>query len=279
MPDVKKPAIPSEPPPSYEATPLNPTVPAPLPAPLRFRQPLPLDLPALNLLRGRRTILASASPRRKQLLASIGLTQLEIIPSSFAENLPKSASPFEYVLATATEKALSVYRQEINNETKGEPALIIAADTVVVNSTGEILEKPRSEAHHLTMLKNLRDTGLHRVFTAVVCMAPLQSAREPGYALETAVEETIVKFDPNITNELLLAYVKTREGADKAGGYGIQGVGGILVEKIDGSFDNVVGLPLRVVLKLIEKVVEKSEDADVLEEDLLGDEDAEEDML
>ena len=180
------------------------------------------------------------------------------------------------MLATATEKALAVYKQEIDNETKGEPALIIAADTVVVNSSGGILEKPRSEAQHITMLKNLRDSGIHRVYTAVACMAPLESARDPGYALETAVEETAVKFDPSVTDELLLAYVKTREGADKAGGYGIQGAGSILVEKIDGSFDNVVGLPLRVVLKLIEKVIEKSEDSDVLEGDLLEDEEDEE---
>jgi septum formation protein len=273
MSDIKKASIPTEPPPSYEATPLK--LVSPVPPRIQRPPPPPLDLPALNLLRGRRTILASASPRRKQLLATIGLTQLEVIPSSFAENLPKSASPFEYVLATATEKALAVYKQEINNEAKGEPALIIAADTVVVSSSGEILEKPRSEAQHITMLKNLRDTGVHRVYTAVVCMAPLQSVREPGYALETAVEETIVKFDPSVTDELLLAYVKTREGADKAGGYGIQGTGGILVEKIDGSFDNVVGLPVRVVLKLIEKVIEKSDDADGLEEDLLGDEEDE----
>lgn len=269
MSDIKKAPIPSEPPPSYDATPLNPASPAPLKkgAP---RPPPPLDLPTLNLLRGRRTILASASPRRKQILALIGLSNIEIIPSSFEENLPKSASPFEYVLATAMEKGLAVYKQEINNESKGEPALIIAADTIVVSSAGEILEKPRSEAQHITMLRSLRDTGVHRVYTAVACMAPLESARDPGYALETAVEETAVKFDPNVTDELLLAYVKTREGADKAGGYGIQGMGSILVEKIDGSFDNVVGLPLRVVLQLIEKVIEKSQDADVLDSDLLG---------
>jgi septum formation protein len=275
MSDIKKAAVPSEPPPSYEATPLKPAS-SPPPRIGALRPPPPLDLPALNLLRGRRTILASASPRRRQLLASIGLTNIEIIPSSFAENLPKSASPFEYVLATATEKALAVYKQEINNETKGEPALIIAADTIVVSSAGEVLEKPRSEAQHITMLKGLRDTGVHRVYTAVVCMAPLESARDPGYALETAVEETSVKFDPDVTDELLVAYVKTREGADKAGGYGIQGTGSILVEKIDGSFDNVVGLPLRVVLQLIEKVVEKSKDGDFMEEDLLEDEEDEE---
>lgn len=274
MSDIKKAPIPSEPPPSYEATPLNPAS-SPPPKPSALRPP-PLDLPSLTLLRRRRTILASASPRRKQLLATIGLTNIEIIPSSFEENLPKSASPFEYVLATATEKALAVYKQEIDNESKGEPAMIIAADTIVVSSSGQILEKPRSEAQHIAMLKCLRDTGVHRVYTAVACMAPLESARDPGYAMETAVEETAVKFDSTVTDELLLAYVKTREGADKAGGYGIQGTGGILVEKIDGSFDNVVGLPIRVVLKLIERVVEKSEDGDILEHDLLGDEEEEE---
>ncbi|KAF7510062.1 hypothetical protein GJ744_007166 [Endocarpon pusillum] len=237
MSDIKKAPIPSGPPPSYEATPLNPASPTP-PKPSALRPP-PLDLPALTLLRRRRTILASASPRRKQLLATIGLTNIEVIPSSFEENLPKSASPFEYVLATATEKALAVYRQEIDNESKGEPAMIIAADTIVVSSSGQILEKPRSEAQHIAMLKSLRDTGVHRVYTAVACMAPLQSARDPGYAMETAVEETAVKFDSTVTDELLVAYVRTREGADKAGGYGIQGTGGILVEKIDGSFDNV----------------------------------------
>jgi septum formation protein len=275
MSDIKTPPMPSEPPPSYDATSLNQVSSAPhrIGAP---RPPPPLDLPALNLLRGRRTILASASPRRRQLLASIGLTNVEIIPSSFEENLPKSASPFEYVLATATEKALAVYKREINNESKGEPAMIIAADTIVVSNSGAILEKPRSEAQHIAMLKNLRDTGVHRVYTAVACMAPLESARDPGYAMDTAVEETAVKFDSTVTDELLLAYVKTREGADKAGGYGIQGIGSILVEKIDGSFDNVVGLPLRVVLKLIEKVIEKSDDGDILEHDLLGDDQEEE---
>jgi septum formation protein len=112
------------------------------------------------------------------------------------------------------------------------------------------------------MLKMLRDQGVHKVYTAVVCMAPLKSARDPGYALETHVEETTVKFDESITDELLLAYVRTREGADKAGGYGIQGTGSILVERIEGTFDNVVGLPLRATLKLIEKVMEPEEESD-----------------
>lgn len=182
-------------------------------------------------------------------------------------------APFEYVLATATQKAQTIYEQEINNENRGEPGLIIAADTVVVDvSTGSILEKPRSEAHHLSMLKTLRDARDHKVYTAIAVMAPLQSARDPGYALETAVEETLVRFDGEVTDELILAYVRTREGADKAGGYGLQGLGSILVERIDGSYDNVVGLPLKTTLKLFEKVVAKAEDEDKY---VIGDEEAE----
>ena len=265
------PRIPNEDPPSYEAS----SVPLRSPS-RRLRPPPPLELPALTLLRGKRVILASASPRRKQLLAQIGLTNIEIIPSKFEENLPKG-TPFEYVLATATQKALAVYREEVDNLEKGEPGLIIAADTIVVNALGEILEKPRSEVQHITMLKSLRDAGVHHVYTAVAMVRPLESARDPGYALETGTEQTVVKFDPEITDELLLAYVRTREGADKAGGYGAQGTGAILIERIEGSFDNVVGLPLRTTLKMIEKIVMKSEDEDVMANgDLLEDEDEDE---
>jgi len=212
------------------------------------------------MVRGKRVILASASPRRKQLLAQIGLTQLETIPSTFAENLPHTLSPFEYVLQTATAKATAVYQREINNVTLGEPALIIAADTIVVDHWGQILEKPRSEKEHIAMLRGLRGSGAHKVYTAVACMAPLDTAVTPGYALETHVEETSVWFDANVTDDLIYAYVRTREGADKAGGYGIQGIGSILVEKIEGTFDNVVGLPLRATLQLIEKVMTPEEE-------------------
>jgi septum formation protein len=138
-----------------------------------------------------------------------------------------------------------------------EPALVLAADTVVSTHLGQILEKPRSEREHIATLKMLRDgnNGWHKVYTAVVAMAPLDTAVAPGYAMEHHVEETAVKFDQSVTDELIMSYVRTREGADKAGGYGIQGMGSILVEKIDGTFDNVVGLPLRATLQLIEDVI------------------------
>ena len=194
------------------------------------------------------------------MLLQVGLTQLEVIPSTVPEAFPKSLSPFEYVLQTATQKATTVYGAEVNNEALGEPSLVIAADTVVVSSMGQILEKPRSEADHIAMLKNLRASGLHKVFTGVAVIAPLESARDPGYALETIVEETTVRFGKNISDDLILAYVKTREGADKAGGYGIQGIGAVLVERIEGSFDNVVGLPLRATLNLIENVLDHDDE-------------------
>lgn len=124
----------------------------------------------------------------------LGLGHAQIIPSGAAEDLPKSLSPFEYVVETAKKKAMQVYRQEIDSAA-GEPALIIAADTVVVSHRGAIVEKPRSEKEHVAMLRMLRDGPSHKVYTAVVAMAPLESAVSPGYALETAVDETVVYFD------------------------------------------------------------------------------------
>lgn len=251
---------PIDPPPAYD--PPKPSRGAPLP------RPPPLSLPVLNDLRGKRVILASQSPRRRQILAFLGLPNVEIIPSNADEDLPKTLTPWEYVLGTATKKAQAVYAQELNNETKGEPALLLAADTVVVDtSSGSILEKPRSESHHFTMLRALRDARDHKVYTALVAMAPLASARQPGYVIESLVEETAVRFDGDVTDELLMAYVRTREGADKAGGYGLQGLGSILVEKIEGSYDNVIGLPLKATLRLIEKVMVEADDEDRLLED------------
>jgi len=80
--------------------------------------PRPLDLPALNELRGKRVILASASPRRRQLLAQIGLTDLDIVPCTLPENQDKSLAPFEYVLLTAETKARNIYQSEIDNPAK-----------------------------------------------------------------------------------------------------------------------------------------------------------------
>lgn len=94
----------------------------------------------------------------------LGLPNIEIIPSTFAEDLDKTHyTPWEYVLETATQKCQGVYRTEIVNEDKEEPSLVIGADTVICLTNGQVLEKPTSEAHHLEMLQTLRDAGSHKV--------------------------------------------------------------------------------------------------------------------
>jgi MAF protein len=139
---------------------------------------------------------------------------------------------------------------------------------VIVTNTGHILEKPKSEKEHIMMLKMLRDQRVHKCYTAVAVLAPREDARYPGYNSESTVEETKVIFAADVSDELIEAYVKTREGVDKAGGYGLQGMGSLLVERIEGAADNVIGLPLRATLALIEKVVinlgsdEEDEDED-----------------
>lgn len=146
-----------------------------------------------------------------------------------------------------------------SNKTPADPDLVIAADTVIVTRDGRILEKPKSEQEHVRMLKHLRDTRVHKVLTSVVCLAPKDDASHPGYEIAAHTEETKVYFaqeSDGLPDDVIETYVKSREGADKAGGYAVQGVGGLfLVEKIEGCVDNVVGLPVRKTLALAEKVI------------------------
>lgn len=130
----------------------------------------------------------------------IGLTRIDICPSKFAENLSHDLGALNYVLETASAKAQDVYQREINNTERGEPSIVIAADTIIVSRNGRILEKPRGEVDHINMLKMLRDQKEHKVMTAIAVMRPLESAIDPGYRLETHVEETTVKFDETGTN-------------------------------------------------------------------------------
>lgn len=168
--------------------------------------------------------------------------------------------------ATANQKCLNVYETAVASQdpSSPEPALVIAADTIIVSRDGRILEKPRNRAEHVRMLRHLRDTRVHTVMTAVCVLAPREDARYPGYAVETHTEETKVYFTEEtdgLPDDVVEAYVSTGEGADKAGGYAVQGVGGmVLVEKVEGAVDNVVGLPVRKCLALAEKVVFRQEE-------------------
>jgi septum formation protein len=126
--------------------------------------------------------------------------------------------------------------------------LVIAADTILL-SHNAIIEKPSNPKHHFNMLRHLRDMKAHKVFTGVACIAPLEVPIHPGYCLRTTVEETTVFFGSEdvVTDDVLKAYVESGEGADAAGGYKIQEGGAVLIERIQGDYPNVVGLPVHAV--------------------------------
>lgn len=232
--------------------------------------PQPFDIPVLQYLKSHRVILASASPRRKALLAQVGLTNLEIQPSTKPENLSQDAlGPYEYVSATARQKCLDVYSTAIQQGK--EPEVVISADTVIVTRDGRILEKPPSEQAHIRMLKHLRDSRWHKVLTSICVMAPTAEATHPGYEIASHIEETKVYFaqeSDGLPDDVIESYVKTREGVDKAGGYAVQGLAGMmLIEKVDGCVDNVVGLPVRKTLQLCERVVFRQGEGSESDED------------
>jgi nucleoside triphosphate pyrophosphatase len=181
-----------------------------------------------------RLVLASQSPRRRELLAQLGIA-LEVRPARTDET-PRPGEPArEYVLRVARDKARAV---------PGD--VVLAADTAVV-LTGEILGKPRDAADARRMLEALSGTR-HEVLTAV-CVRRNDGAR--AVELE-AVVATAVRF-ARLGPPELDWYVGTGEPLDKAGAYAIQGAGGAFVEAVEGSVSNVVGLPLAETAELLRR--------------------------
>lgn len=181
-----------------------------------------------------KVLLASASPRRRQLLAQI--TAFEVEPSSFEERAA-GLSARETALSFARGKARDVFL-------KHPDCLVLGADTVVCLN-GEIFGKPKDAADAKRMLR-LLSGKTHSVFTGVCLM-------RSGAAAE-GVDETRVTFLP-LSEEEIDAYVASGLPFGKAGAYGIQDGG--LVEKIEGSYSNVVGLPLELTQELFRKVSEE----------------------
>lgn len=171
-------------------------------------------------------ILASQSPRRKELLGFI-TSDFRVIPAVGEEKVPEGASPEETVLLLSRQKA-----EEIAREHKGE--IIIAADTIV-SIDGEILGKPRGEAHAFEMLRKLSGR-VHSVFTGV-CVIFAEGK------IESFAEETKVEFY-ELSDAEINAYIATGDPMDKAGAYGIQEKGAANVKGIVGDFYNVMGLPV-----------------------------------
>lgn len=198
-----------------------------------------------------RVILASGSPRRKEIMEQqLGFKNIEVVPSDFPETLSKEQyASFEYPIQTALRKALDVYKSEVNANVS--PSLLIAADTVI-DLNGTIMEKPRSVDHHIAMLEQLRDSQEpHKVYTGIAAIIPYEKPVHPGYALNHALGITEVTFRKNITDKEIHSYVASGEAFDAAGGYKIQGEGAKFVEKIEGDKYNVIGLPVEETKKLI----------------------------
>lgn len=171
-------------------------------------------------------ILASQSPRRKELLEQMGL-EFQIIPAKGEEEADASLPPAEYVQQLALQKAAEVAAQCDAKD------IVIGADTIVVLD-GEILGKPHNAAHAFKMLSRL-STRRHTVYTGV---AIVQGERQM-----VGVEATTVRFCA-LTEQEILSYVDTGEPLDKAGAYGIQGRGALFIDSIHGDYYNVVGLPI-----------------------------------
>ncbi len=179
-------------------------------------------------------LLASASPRRREILETAGIP-FEVVPSFGEEICPAGLSVEEVVLANARAKAL-----EVSSRFPGR--VVLGADTLVEYG-GEKLGKPKNRAHAAEMLRFLSGKT-HRVLTGV-CITD-------GKTVKGEVSVSRVTFR-KLSEELIDAYVATGECDDKAGAYGIQGKGCILVEKIQGDYFSIVGLPICTVYKLLEE--------------------------
>jgi septum formation protein len=223
--------------------------------------------PIRHILLKQRNILASGSPRRREILASVGLP-VDIITSNFIENLSKDSfsHPCEYVKETAKQKAVEVWKRIIDTEVTRQASLVIGADTVVTMND-VIYEKPRDEFDAFTMLKTLSGRK-HTVYTGVALVTPLSSWVEDtgddggsipiippdspkesvDYVVTTFHEATDVTMT-EMSESIIRGYIATGEPFDKAGGYGIQGIGGSLIEGIRGDYFNVMGLPLHRLCK------------------------------
>ena len=183
-------------------------------------------------------ILASASPRRSALLQLLGLP-FTALPTGEDETLPLGLPPAEAVQALALRKAQAAVRQH-------PQALVIGADTAVV-ADGEILGKPADRAGAARMLRMLSGRA-HQVYTGVALLCPKGQ--------QIFHQCTGVTFYP-LSERTIEWYLDTGEPFDKAGAYGIQGKGALLVREIAGDYLNVVGLPLALTARKIGALLEK----------------------
>jgi len=181
-------------------------------------------------------ILASESPRRLQLLAQVGIVPDRVLPAEIDESVVRGEQPRAHAVRLATEKA-----RRVQSEWNGAPAFILAADTVVACGR-RILPKAGDDDQVRSCLALLSGRR-HQVMTAVALIAP-------DGRLRTRLAQTRVSM-LRLTAMQVNAYVESREGVGKAGGYAIQGRAEAFVKEISGSYSNVVGLPLALTVALL----------------------------
>lgn len=185
-------------------------------------------------------LLASGSPRRRELFTEAGLN-FEVV-SVDVDETPNEKEPEKVAQELSRRKAVAADRELAADRNK----VIVAADTVVIHN-GKVLGKPKDEADAVRMLTELSG-AVHDVITGVTILTP-------GREEVTFSQRTRVRFRP-LSEEEIQDYVATGEPMDKAGAYGIQGLGGRLVEGIDGDFYNVVGFPMDRFLAIMKAIGE-----------------------
>ena len=188
-------------------------------------------------------VLASASPRRKELLTQAGFT-FRVHASSIPEESLPGEDPIAFATRLAREKAESVFKEQVALDTPDNPLLVLGADTIVVSAAKEILGKPKDENDAARMLQ-LLSGGTHAVMTGVCLVS--------RFSVEVASELTYVTMT-TIAAEEIESYVRTGDPMDKAGAYAIQGYAARWIPRIHGCYFNVVGLPLALVSTMVEGV-------------------------
>lgn len=207
-----------------------------------------------------RLVLASQSPRRREILDMMGLAgRYDIIPSPLDEELlgrklassPENITPQKYAVELAEAKAYAVVEQMVNiNNKKGikdddiATVFILGSDTIV-DLDGEILEKPSDKDDAVRMLSKLSSRS-HKVHTSVAIYRVDAGEGGKETLITSFVDTANVTFS-SLSEDDIAAYVLTGESQDKAGGYGIQGIGGQLVQRIEGDFFTIMGLPMHRV--------------------------------
>jgi septum formation protein len=196
-------------------------------------------------------ILASSSPRRRQLLEQIGLT-FTVESADLDELLQPNETPAKYVQRLAVEKAQAIFeRHRSNEDDSSDPLIVLGADTAVVLD-GAVLSKPTDQADARRMLELLAGRT-HQVLTGIAAVS--------GTGMVSEVEITQVFFDL-IEEHELVQYLMSGEPMDKAGAYGIQGYAARWIPRIEGCYFNVMGLPLARTIALLARAQEGTNEAE-----------------